>query len=161
MKTMNILISQEVLLSITAGLTIWLFGVTIFLIKTIKHYRKLGAGIKEGNLQKLLEKILKDLKTEQETIKKLEKTLGDLEKETGYHFQKMGLVRYNPFSDTGGDQSFVLALLDSQDSGLVISSLHGRDQTSIYAKPLKKGKTDGYELSKEEEEVIKKAKKIK
>jgi len=153
--------SDEFLLGAIFVLSLWLLIVTVFLVKTIRHYRKLGVGIEKGNLQKLLEKILKELKTEQEATNKLEKELADLEKETGYHFQKIGLLRYNPFSDTGGDQSFVLALLDSKNSGLVISSLHGREQTRIYAKPIKKGKSEVYELSKEEEEVIKKAKKIK
>lgn len=146
---------------IISGLVIWLLVLSIFLVKTIRHYRRLAIGVEEGNLQKLLEKILKSLKDEQNIREKLEKSLAGLEKETGYYFQKIGLLRYNPFSDTGGDQSFVLALLDGRDSGLVISSLHGREQTRIYVKPVKKGKADGYELSKEENEVIKKAKKIK
>lgn len=74
---------------------------------------------------------------------------------------KIGLVRFNPFSETGGNQSFCLALLDGEDSGLVISSLHTRQTTRIYAKPVKKGKGDGYELSAEEKQAIKNAKKIR
>ena len=153
--------NQEVFLIVGAVFVGWLATLSLYLIKTIRHYRKLGAGIEEGNLQKLLEKILKNLKTEQEARRELKKTLVSLIKESDYYFQKIGLLRYNPFSDTGGDQSFVLAILDGQDSGLVISSLHGREGTRIYAKLVKKGKGDGYELSKEEEEAIRKARKIK
>lgn len=158
---MEIAVNQEVLLLAVGILTAWLLALSFFLAKTVRHYRKLGAGLKEGDLKKVLEEILKDLRTEREIREKLEKGLKSLEKETGYHFQKIGLLRYNPFSDTGGDQSFVLAILDGKDSGLVISNLHGREQTRIYAKPVKEGKASGYELSKEEKEVIKKAKKIK
>ena len=73
----------------------------------------------------------------------------------------MGLVRYNPFAETGGDQSFCLSLLDGNNNGLVISSLHSRENTRIYAKPVKKGKAANYDLSTEEKEAVKKAKKIK
>ncbi|PJC28376.1 hypothetical protein CO054_00495 [Candidatus Shapirobacteria bacterium CG_4_9_14_0_2_um_filter_39_11] len=74
---------------------------------------------------------------------------------------KIGLVRFNPFPGTGGDQSFCLSILDGEGSGLVISSLHSRETTRIYAKPVKKGKAAGYELSTEEKQAIKNAKKIR
>lgn len=77
-----------------------------------------------------------------------------------YHLQKVGLVRFNPFAETGGDQSFCLALLDGEDSGLVISSLHSRETTRIYAKPVRKGKPVGYDFSAEEKQAVLKAKKI-
>lgn len=158
---MAINFGPEIFLAVTAGLALWLLLVSVFLIRTIRHYQRLGTGVEHGNLQKVLEKILKDVRSEQEMRKKLEESLAKLEKEAGFHFQKMGLMRYNPFSEAGGNQSFVLALLDKKDSGLVISSLHGRESTRIYAKPIKKGKGEVYELSKEEEEVIRKARKIK
>lgn len=154
-------ISPEILSIVLGGVIVWLAAASFFLLKTIRHYHRLIKGTDKDNLEKILEKILKDIKVEKEARVELAKVLEKLEKESGYHFQRMGLTRYNPFSETGGNQSFVLALLDGNDSGLVISSLHGREQTRIYAKPIKKGKGDGYELSKEEEEVVRKAKKIK
>jgi hypothetical protein len=75
--------------------------------------------------------------------------------------RRRGLVRFNPFAGTGGNQSFCLALLDGEDNGLVISSLHSREVTRIYAKPIKKGKSAGYQLSTEEIQAIKNAKKIR
>lgn len=77
------------------------------------------------------------------------------------HIQKVGLVRFNPFPDTGGDQSFSLAILDGHDDGFVISSLHGRDYTRIFAKPVKNGKGEKFELSQEEQLAITKAVKLK
>ena len=88
--------------------------------------------------------------------KKQDKT-GEVAEETKSHLQKMGFVRFNPFSDTGGDQSFCLAILDGQDNGIVISSLHSREQTRVYAKEIVAGKPKGVELSKEEREALKKA----
>jgi hypothetical protein len=67
--------------------------------------------------------------------------------------QRVGLVRYNPFDDTGGNQSFALALLDGEDDGLVISSLHARAGTRVYAKALLGGRSDGA-LSDEEAEAL-------
>ena len=57
-------------------------------------------------------------------------------------FQRLGLVRYNPFEDTGGNQSFALALLDADGDGWVLSSLHARNGTRIYAKVIAGGKSD-------------------
>ena len=77
--------------------------------------------------------------------------------ETKSHLQKMGFVRFNPFNDTGGDQSFCLAILNGHDTGIVISSLHSREQTRIYAKRIVAGKTEGVELSREEAEALNRA----
>jgi len=112
-------------------------------------------------LRTVLEKLLKDSEKEAKKIDKLLKETDKLKKDSLYDIQKIGLVRYNPFAETGGDQSFCLAVLDGEDSGLVISSLHSRDTTRVYAKPIKKGKAAGYELSSEEKRAIKSAKRVK
>lgn len=65
----------------------------------------------------------------------------------------LGLVKFNPFSDTGGDQSFVLSLLDSQKNGILLTSLHSRGITRIYAKNIILGKAD-QELSVEEKQAL-------
>jgi hypothetical protein len=71
-------------------------------------------------------------------------------------FQRVGLVRFNPFEDTGGNQSFALALLDAQGDGFVVSSLHARHGTRVYAKALTGGRADGA-LSTEEAEALSRA----
>lgn len=70
--------------------------------------------------------------------------------------QHVGIVRFNPFRNAGGDQSFCIALLDETRNGVVISSLYARDGVRVYGKPVVKGKST-YQLSKEEEEAIQKA----
>lgn len=67
---------------------------------------------------------------------------------------KLGLTRYNPFEDLGGDQSFILCLLDQNNSGVIITSLHNRDLTRVYAKPIKNGEGENFTLSKEEKSSI-------
>ncbi len=50
--------------------------------------------------------------------------------------QGVGMVRYSAFEDTGGDQSFSLALVDPEGDGIVLSALYGREETRVYAKPV-------------------------
>lgn len=76
-----------------------------------------------------------------------------LESSARHHFARMGLIRFNPFPDTGGNQSFALALLDESDEGFVVSSLHSRTGTRIYAKGIVDGKAD-IALSSEETEAM-------
>jgi hypothetical protein len=71
-------------------------------------------------------------------------------------FQQVGLVRYNPFEDTGGNQSFALALLDAKGDGWVLSSLHSRTGTRVYAKAISQGRSEGA-LSAEESAAIRQA----
>ena len=70
---------------------------------------------------------------------------------------KVGVVRFNPFKDLGGDQSFSVALLDGENSGVVISALHTREGNRVYAKPVEKGKAVKHPLTDEEQDAIKKA----
>ena len=70
--------------------------------------------------------------------------------------QRVGLVRYNPFEETGGNQSFALAMLDANGDGWVLSSLHARSGTRIYAKSIKTGRAEAG-LSAEESAAIEQA----
>ncbi len=74
--------------------------------------------------------------------------------------QKVTLTRFNPFGDLGGNQSFILCLLDKSDSGVIITSLHNRDMTRLYAKTVKNGQEDGVVLSKDEKAAMLKTIKI-
>ena len=67
----------------------------------------------------------------------------------------VGLIRFNPFKDIGGDQSFSLALLDGKKSGVVISSLHTREGARLYVKPVSRGNSEKYPLTEEEKQAIK------
>jgi len=67
---------------------------------------------------------------------------------------KINILRFNPFEDVGGDQSFVLTILNENNNGAILTSLHNRDITRIYAKPIKNGEGDNITLSKEEKLAI-------
>ncbi len=114
--------------------------------------------------------IFKRKKEEEKTPKEilnsfaeLEKKVNDLEilveslkRENEKSIQKLGIVRFNPFSNTGGDQSFSLALLDKKNNGTIITSFYSNEGSSVYAKPIENGKST-YILSDEEKEAIEKA----
>jgi len=139
----------------------WLIFLTVIFYNLYSHYQKLTKGITKKDLKSILEDLLKKFEKESVRVDELVKETQKIQSENGYNIQKMGLVRFNPFSETGGNQSFSLALLDGEDSGLVITSLHSREMTRIYAKPVKKQKADGFELSAEEKQAIKNSKRIK
>jgi len=109
-----------------------------------------------GGIDEILDRQLTSLDSltgRVDALNKLHHELEDLSQRT---IQKVGVIRYNPFADTGGDQSFAIALLDSLGNGVVLSSLHSRTDTRVFAKPVQSGRSK-YQLSDEEQDAIKKA----
>jgi uncharacterized protein YoxC len=103
-----------------------------------------------------LKDVLSHLKVLEEKVAGLTQSLGLLEKKNIKNIQKVALIRFNPFAESGGDLSFSLAMLDAENNGLVVTSHYTRDNNRVYAKPVKGG-ISSYALSKEEKEAIKKA----
>lgn len=107
---------------------------------------------------KILEKILTTQNQNLREINLVRKEVEKLEDEGKFHVQKVGVVRFNPFKEIGGDHSFSLALLNAKDSGVVITCLHTRERTRVYMKAVKNGKGE-HELSDEEKKALKEAQK--
>ncbi|MFH1840926.1 MAG: DUF4446 family protein [Candidatus Shapirobacteria bacterium] len=122
----------------------WLLGVTVGFFWLWGRFRRLMKNFSSENLKLMVD---------------LNQLVGVLERNLTLNLQKIGLVRFNPFSGTGGDQSFSLALMDGTDNGVVITSLHHRESTRLYAKQIAAGKSVTHELSEEEKKAIKIAKK--
>ncbi len=122
----------------------------------IKRYRKLTKGVNSGSLDKIIQKLIADQEKNQKDFTATQEELSQLQEKAQFHFQKKALVRYNPFNQTGGNQSFSLALLDGKNNGIVISSFHSREGTRLYAKTVVSGKADN-SFSKEEKSAIKEA----
>lgn len=89
-------------------------------------------------------------------VNRLEARTVVLERDLRTTLGRVGLVRYNPFEDAGGAFSFALAILDATGTGFVVSSLHARGGTRLYAKPIQAGRSDAA-LSDEEAEAVKRA----
>ncbi|PIP24977.1 MAG: hypothetical protein COX34_01170 [Candidatus Nealsonbacteria bacterium CG23_combo_of_CG06-09_8_20_14_all_36_12] len=109
---------------------------------------------------KSLKEILSQFKDLEKNFEKFSEELEKIKKENTSNIQKVGIVRFNPFKEVGGDQSFSIALLDGDNSGVVITSLYAREENRVYAKPIKEGNSE-YPLSEEEKEAIDKAKGLK
>jgi N-methylhydantoinase A/oxoprolinase/acetone carboxylase beta subunit len=108
---------------------------------------------KEKKEPKNLKEILARFKGLEENLEKISQELENLKKESQFSVKKVGMVRFNPFREVGGDQSFSLALLNDEDSGVVITSLYTREGNRVYGKPIKGGQSE-YSLSAEEKEAL-------
>lgn len=146
--------SQEMFFLIILG--VWLFTLSIFFFLAYRFFRKLTKGTGENELAKVLGKILRVQDENLLSISEIKKELRKLNEEGTTHVQKIGVVRFNPFKEIGGDHSFSLAILDGTCSGVIVTCLHTRERTRVYMKGIKKGKSD-LDLSEEEKRALEKA----
>lgn len=142
---------------ILLAMGLWLVALTVYIVRAVDRYKKLTTGTNKKNLGDILEVLINK---EGDLSKKVRETIENMIKQQNLelaHLQKQALIRYNPFEDAGGDQSFVIALLDGHDNGFVLSSLHARGNTRVYAKAVIGGKSQTHQFSKEEKEAVEKA----
>jgi adenylate cyclase len=121
--------------------------------RTADAYRALVSDNKGVSLQQLLNSHLGKVVEIGARMEELTKVHEALEARSRGSLQHIGMVRFNPFEDTGSDQSFAIALLDDRRDGIVLSSLHGRGQTRVFAKPVEGGESK-HALSDEEAQAI-------
>lgn len=121
-----------------------------------KRYESLMEGMEGANLQQLLEAHVAEVRQLRGQVGSLQQQVEALTAVSRTCVQKVGMVRFRAFEDTGSDLSFALALLDAQDSGVVLSSLYGRTESRVYAKPVEAG-VSSYSLSAEEQQALSKA----
>lgn len=140
-----------------AVIFVWLATLTIFFWRVLQHYNRLTKGVNSKNLKTVLEDLLKEAEVQKKDIDYLKEYSLKLERDGLLHMQKVGLVRFNPFKDTGGDQSFILSLVDGKDTGVIISGLYSRTGTRWYAKKVVEGKAVEHELSEEEKRALREA----
>lgn len=143
-----------------SALSLLNFILWMILFWQFRKYQKrqdaLLTGEDGANLQEIVLKQKKTLASHAKILKELGKILEELVERNELNIQKIGLVRFNPFADTGGNMSFSLALLDGGSNGIVISSLYSREGTRIYTKPIKNSESS-YHLTEEEKEAISQA----
>ena len=129
--------------------------------KTRKNIETLFSGKQAVDLESILLAHTKEIQAVDKEIQELFEISNKIHALAQRSIHKVGIIRFNPFKDIGGDQSFALALLDGKDSGIVISSIHTREGTRIYSKPVVKGESEKYTLTEEEKQAIKMALAIK
>jgi hypothetical protein len=138
------------------ALAVWL----VVLQRSERRLRRRRRRILSDNGSTGLDEILAGQATQIEQLSSRVDALNALEREletaARRALQRVGVVRFNPFQDSGGDQSFAIALLDQGGSGVVLSSLHGRAETRIFAKLVTNGRST-HSLSDEEQQAIREA----
>lgn len=145
---------MQIVWVVLAVLLLWNIILTFFFWSLYSHYNKIIKSSSQKTLQGLLDFLLKETDIAKKDIANLQKQCVTIEQQGQLHIQKIGLNRFNPFHDTGGDQSFILSLVDQNNSGVVISALYSRAGTRWYAKRIKEGKGVDHELSEEEKKVL-------
>lgn len=105
------------------------------------------------NWDEILTQTLTEVRAAKDDLKELEEHQKAMREQMKGCVQKVKLMRYNAFTDTGSNLSYSLAVLDENNNGVVLSSLYGREDNRTYAKPVENGKST-YQLSDEEKEVL-------
>ncbi|MFC1780357.1 DUF4446 family protein [Patescibacteria group bacterium] len=151
MQITTIEIVLGVILLATIAFSIYSF---LKLKKISDNFSHIIKNVDGKNLEEILKEQFNQLDQNSEYLLKVKKELDDFKEFTKSYVQKMGFKRYNPFHETGGNQSFILVLLDRNNNGMILSSLHQRDMTRVYGKSVMEGQSE-QKLSKEEEELLK------
>jgi hypothetical protein len=150
---MNIKLEIILLVFVVA---ILLIGI-LWALRTEKRLRKFFAGKKAKDLEEnilVLEENISKLKSAKEII---EKEIIEINQKLKKSIRGLETIRFNPFPDQGSNQSFAVGMVNEDGDGVVFSSLYSRERMSVFAKPIKNGKSE-YELTSEEKDVLNKAK---
>lgn len=137
-----------------------LFVLAIWLVRRVgsleRRLHDITRGEAGGSLEAVLDAHLDKVYALAREVDDLTARTAVLEAAARKAFSRVGLVRYNPFEETGGNQSFALALLDANGDGWVLSSLHARSGTRVYAKAIARGRSETA-LSEEESAALRQA----
>ncbi len=161
MESLIEFLRSDTFLILSMILMIILFvGLFIMIVKfsTLnKRYKNFMKKLGEGkNIEEDLETYIYRVDKVEKQNLEISNYIKNLDKDLTRCIQKVGIVRYNAFKDTGSDLSFALALLDENNNGVVLNGIYSREMSNIYAKPVENGKSK-YTVSQEEEQAIQKA----
>ena len=125
--------------------------------KTENRLRKFFSGKKAKNLEENIFSLEKEVEKLKSAKEKIENELLEVNKKLRKSLRGLETIRFNPFPDQGSNQSFAAGMMNEEGSGVIFSSLYSRERMSVFAKPIKNGKSE-YELTEEEKKVLEKAK---
>ena len=153
----NLLLFITFIFSLIALFLFWNIVLSIKLKNLKKNSREMFSGEKVSNLEELLISQSKGIRALDKDIQELYNISNQINALASRGFHKFGMIRFNPFKDVGGDQSFSIAILNGKNNGITLSSLYTREGTRIYAKSILAGESDKHQLTEEEKESIKMA----
>lgn len=154
LRTDNFLLMLSIMVGI---LTIGFISILYSNIKLKNKYNKFMKKIGNGkNIEEDLENYMYRVERVERQNAEIISYCKNLDDEVAKCIQKVGMVRYSAFKDTGSDLSFAVAMLDENNDGVVFNGIYSREMSNLYAKPVKKGVSE-YTLSEEEKEAIRRA----
>ncbi len=162
MTELNALLSENLAIVVICILVLWFFLFILAAVSLSKHrktremWNKFTGGLNVGNVEMLLENNASRLNEAELSIREMKMYIQRLESRLSFAIQSVGIVKYNAFDNVGNHLSFSLALLDQYKNGVVITSIYGRDFTTLYGKAIRMGRSE-YPLSSEEDEAIDRA----
>ena len=154
--------------NIDLGLVIIVLSIIVFVLfisviviiaqntKSRKNFRKFMQGKNAKNLEEKIGELFEDNKLLKESVEENRKELRRVKRNQEFAFQKVGLIKYDAFKQMGGMLSFSLALLNDQNDGFLINSVHSSDGCYSYTKEIKSGESD-ISLGEEEKKALEKA----
>jgi hypothetical protein len=118
-----------------------------------KRFRRMAQGTSKDNLEQLLEKLFDRMENVEKSQQEVERLTEEMHKKVREQKGRLGILRFSAFENEGSDLSFSLALVDDNHTGLVLTSIYGRHESRVYAKPIERG-TSLYTLSEEEKQAL-------
>jgi hypothetical protein len=138
---------------------VWVFDLQTRLRNLERRYESLFSAEEEPSFAAALEQMALRFSKMNTRTERLVVRLDEMDRTLMRCVQGVGFVRYSAFEDTGGDQSFSLAMVDGDGHGVIVSGLYGRDATRVYAKPIESW-TSSRTLAAEEEQALSKARRV-
>ncbi len=151
---MNIKFDNTFILAFLVLLFLAILFQVFWIVKTEKRLKRFFLGKKAKDLEETIMVLEDNIKLLNSAKDKIEAELGSVNQKLRKSIRGLDTVRFNPFPDQGSNQSFAIGLLNEDKDGVVISSLYSRERMSVFAKPIKAGKSE-YELTLEEKEALK------
>lgn len=122
--------------------------------RLVEYYQTLMDSYEAGNIEKILEQVIKAEQENRVGLEGLDQRLKSIEERLPHLISRVSLLRYKGLPDVGGDLSFSLAVLDEKGCGFLLTGIHGREETRVYAKSITEY-ASLHQLSAEEKQVIK------
>ena len=138
------------------AVALWTWSVQRRAARLQRRLDDLLGGAANPDTAKLLTEYLTIVRSTAASVQRMRAEHDDLVRLMPSAIRHVGLVRFSPFHDTGGDQSFALALLDGRGDGVVVTGLHSRHDSRLYAKPIERNGSS-YSLTPEERDAMERA----
>lgn len=150
----------DIIIIVISSITVISFLMNIIALTSLsklkKRYKKMMRGNNNKNIEDVINKYMDDIEKVEENSNNFMNQYDILNAKINKSIQKTSVIRYKAFEDVGSDLSFSIALLDGDNNGLILTSIFGRNESTVYAKPIDNG-ISRYEMSEEEEEALKSA----